>query len=214
MAQVKICGITTPENMQDTLSAGADYIGLNFYAPSPRSVTPDQAEILSRITSPDVKNVALVVDAGDDLLGEIVSKAEIDLIQLHGSEDPRRVAEIRERFQRPVMKVGKVAEAADLEAMRSFEDVADYLLFDAKAPKGMKNALPGGNALSFDWTLLAGTQWKKPWMLAGGLHPDNVAEAIRLTGCPCVDVASGVESKPGLKDPEKMKTFIQAAKGL
>ena len=196
--------------MQQAISAGADFVGLNFFPRSPRALTPEQAGSLSRLNRAGVKTVALVVEADDLLLHKIIDCADIDLIQLHGAESPGRVAEIRARFNRPIIKACPIADAADLWAAKVFEKFADYLLFDAKPKK--KNDLPGGNALCFDWSLLEEWTGTGPWMLAGGLHPDNVAEAIRLTGAPCVDVASGVESQPGVKDDEKMRAFIRAAK--
>lgn len=211
MVKVKICGITTPEQMQQATSAGADFIGLNFFPRSPRAVTPEQAGPLSRLKKSGVKTVALVVDADDLLLQKIIDNADIDLIQLHGAEGPGRAAEIRARFNRPIIKACPIADAADLRVAQAFEDCADYLLFDAKPKK--KSALPGGNALCFDWSLLDGRTGTTPWILAGGLHPGNVAEAIRLTRAPCIDVASGVETQPGVKDHEKMVAFIRAAKG-
>ena len=211
MVKVKICGITTPEQMQHATSAGADFVGLNFFPHSPRAVLPEQAGPLSRLKGVGVKTVALVVDADDLLLQKILDNADIDFIQLHGAETPERVTEIRARFRRPIIKACLIGDAADLRAAQAFEDCADYLLFDAKPKK--KNDLPGGNALCFDWSLLNGRTGMASWMLAGGLHAGNVAEAIRLTRAPCVDVASGVERQPGIKDREKMIAFIRAAKG-
>lgn len=211
---VKICGISTQEAQKASIAAGADFLGFVFFPKSPRAVTPEIAGSLCQAVPPSVRRVALVVDPDDALLESILQKAEIDLFQLHGREDIRRVAQIKKITGKGVIKVAKVADANDIFVFRPFEEVADWLLFDAKAPESLSSALPGGNALSFDWQLLDKSQWKKPWMLAGGLTPENVALAIERTGPTAVDVSSGVESAPGKKSSEKIKSFITAAKGL
>lgn len=210
----KICGLSTSETLEVAVAAGAAYIGLNFYPPSPRAVTLAQAAALAGRVPERVRRVGLVVDADDAFLVELVRQVPLEILQLHGKETPQRVAEIRALTGREVMKVVSVAEAGDLEAVAAFLPVVDRLLFDAKPPASMKGALPGGNALAFDWQLLAGRSWPRPWMLAGGLTAENLAEAVRLTGARTLDVSSGVESAPGRKDPEKIRAFLSAARGL
>lgn len=207
---VKICGVTTPEAIEAAAAGGARYVGLVFYPPSPRAVAPELAWQLARRVPTGVRVVGLFVEPSDDELQDYVSRVPLDMIQLHGNETPARVAEVRRTLSMPVMKAIRVAEAADLEVVPDFADVADRLLFDAKPPKNV-TALPGGNGIPFDWTLLAGRTWPKPWMLSGGLDIDNVAEAVRVTGAPAIDVSSGVEDRPGHKDPAKVRAFLQAA---
>ena len=207
--RVKICGLTRPEDVVACHAAGVAYIGLNFFAKSPRYVSPQAARDIALEAPVGLAKVALVVDAGDAELDEIVSAVPLDMLQLHGRESPARVAELRARFGLPVMKVVGVGAAEDVAALDDYETVADQILVDAKAPKGA--ALPGGNGVTFDWRLIAGRQWKLPWMLAGGLTPANVAEAVRLTGARQVDAASGVESAPGVKDAALIRAFVEAA---
>lgn len=209
--EVKICGITDEEAMDAAIEGGADYVGLVFFAKSPRNVTPDRAAELVEFTPGDVTKVGLFVDPDDATLDSVLTRVRLDLLQLHGNETPERVEAIRLEYGLPVMKVLSVSVADDLAAAEPYLAVADRLLFDAKPPKGA--VLPGGNAVSFDWTILTGRKWGLPWMLAGGLTPANVAEAIRISGAPCVDVSSGVESAPGVKDVEKINAFIRAARG-
>jgi len=211
MAQVsvKICGLTQPDHVAAAVAAGARYLGFNFFAKSPRYVDPETCARLGAEVPPGVAKVALVVNPDDALLDEITAKAPIDMIQLHGDESPDRVAEIRARYGLPVMKVVGVAGPEDVAKLDDYADVADQLLVDAKAPEGA--ALPGGNGVPFDWTLLQGRHWTVPWMLAGGLTPANVALAVRLTGARQVDTASGVESAPGVKDARLMQALIDAA---
>lgn len=206
---VKICGLTELDQIAAAVAAGARYLGFNFFSKSPRYVDPDTCAQLAVEVPPGVAKVALVVNPDDALLDEITTKAPIDMIQLHGQESPDRVAEIRARYGLPVMKVVGVAGPEDVAKLDAYADVADQLLVDAKAPKGAD--LPGGNGVPFDWTLLQGRHWTGPWMLAGGLTPENVALAIRLTGARQVDTASGVESAPGVKDADRMRAFIEAA---
>lgn len=212
--EAKICGISTPEALDAAVAGGAAYIGLVFYPPSPRALTPDRAAVLAGRAPPGVTRVGLFVDPEDDLLAATLARVPLDLLQLHGSEAPRRVAEIRMRFSRPVMKAIKVARAEDLDEVDDYAPVADRLLFDAKAPKGMTSALPGGNALAFDWQLISGRSWPKPWMLSGGLDAENLAEAVRITGARRVDVSSGVEDRPGAKNTDKIAAFLATAKTL
>lgn len=208
---VKICGLKTPETITAAVDAGARYIGFNFFPKSPRSVSAEEARSLGQGIPPGVARVALVVDMDDPTLDNIVATAAPDILQLHGHETPARVAEVKARHGLPVMKVIGLAEAADLPQIDAHLPVADQILVDAKAPKGAD--LPGGNGLTFDWRLLAGRRWPVPWMLAGGLTPQNVAEAIARTGALQVDVASGVESATGVKDPDLIRAFVTAAQG-
>ncbi len=208
-AKVKICGLTTPADVAACAQAGAVYCGLNFFGKSPRYVAPATARELALAAPVGLAKVGLVVDAGDDLLDAILAEVPLDMLQLHGKETPARVAEVRARYGLPVMKAVGVAEAADLAALTAYEAVADQILVDAKPPKGA--VLPGGNGVAFDWRLLQGREWTKPWMLAGGLTPANVGEAIRLTGARQVDTASGVESAPGVKDAGLIRAFVGAA---
>ncbi len=210
---VKICGLSTPETLQAAIEAGVDYVGFVFFERSPRYVSVETAAHLRALMPPAVTPVALLVDAQDAFIDTMIEKVQPGLLQLHGHETPERVAAIKTRTGLPVMKVLSIATADDVAATALYENVADLLMFDAKPPKSMPNALPGGNALSFDWSLIADISLSVPWMLSGGLNPDNVAEAIIRTGASMVDVSSGVESAPGQKDVARMRDFIQAAKG-
>ncbi len=212
--EVKICGINSADAMKAALDGGADYVGLVFYPPSPRYVTPDQAVPLAALVPEMVIKVGLFVDIDDDTLGNILKTVPLDFLQLHGSESPARVAEIKSATGLPVMKAIKVASAEDVEAARKYCDIVDMLLFDAKTPADMEGALPGGNALAFDWQLLGGRDWPVPWMLSGGLDATNVAEAVRITGTPAIDVSSGVEDAPGVKSPAKITEFLSIIMGL
>lgn len=207
--RVKICGLKTPGDVAAVASAGAAYAGFNFFPKSPRHVTTVEARALALLAPEGLCKVALVVDAGDAALDAIVAEVPLDMLQLHGHETPARTAAIKARYGLPVMKVIGVADEADFAPLLDYQLVADQILIDAKAPKGA--VLPGGNGLTFDWRLLVGRKWLKPWMLAGGLTPDNVVEAVRLTGARQVDVASGVESAPGVKDHAKIRAFVAAA---
>jgi phosphoribosylanthranilate isomerase len=209
--RVKICGLKTPADMRAVSAAGAAYAGLNFFPKSPRFVTPGVARDLALAAPEGLCKVGLVVDADDATLDAIVGMVPLDMLQLHGHETPERVAEVRARYGLPVMKVIGVAEEGDLAGLLEHALAADQIMIDAKPPKGA--ALPGGNGVAFDWRLVAQRRWIRPWMLAGGLTPANVAEAIRLTGARQVDVASGVESAPGVKDHGRIADFVQAATG-
>lgn len=212
--RVKICGINDEDGLEAAVLAGADMLGFVFYPPSPRFITPERAAELIDLLDPetDVETVALVVDADDDTLGNVLSHVRFDHIQCHGKETPERVDAIRQEWALPVIKAISIATADDLAQIDPYLGVADRLLFDAKPPKGA--SLPGGNAAAFDWTILSGRSWGTPWLLAGGLDPANVAEAIRISGAQAVDVSSGVESGPGKKDPDKIRAFIEAAKRI
>jgi phosphoribosylanthranilate isomerase len=210
--RVKICGLRTPGDVAAVAKAGAAYAGFNFFPKSPRYVTPESARALALAAPEGLCKVALVVDAEEALLDRIIAEVPLDMLQLHGHESPARVAEIKTRYGLPVMKVLGVAAEEDLAPLLDYQLVADQILIDAKAPTGA--VLPGGNGLTFDWRLLVGRKWLKPWMLAGGLTPDNVGRAIQLTGARQVDVASGVESAPGVKDAAKIAAFVAAAQGV
>ncbi|MGB3315190.1 MAG: phosphoribosylanthranilate isomerase [Albidovulum sp.] len=210
--RVKICGLREPEHIDAAARAGATYLGFNFFPKSPRSVTIPDAASLALTVPAGVAKVALTVNATDAELDAITAGVPLDMLQLHGAESPERVSEVKARYGLPVMKVLGIADRADLAALDIYQNVADQILIDAKPPKDA--VLPGGNGLTFDWTLLLGRVWRRPWMLAGGLTPDNVALAIRSTNARQVDVASGVESAPGLKDADLIRAFIAAAKGV
>ncbi len=206
----KICGITTPEALEAAIAGGADYIGLVFFAKSPRYLDIERAKALAGLARGRVKIVALTVDADDTTLKEIVDEVSPDALQLHGDERPERVAEIKRKFGRMVIKAIPVATADDAAKARDYADAADLILFDAKASPGAQ--LPGGNGRTFDWAALDGVSDRVPFMLSGGLGPDNVTEAIMLTHPVAVDVSSGVESAAGVKDPERIRRFLRAAK--
>jgi phosphoribosylanthranilate isomerase len=209
--KVKICGLKDEPALQAALAGGADYVGFVFYPPSPRAVDLERARTLAaQARAASVKVVALLVDADDALLASVVEAVEPDILQLHGSETPARAAEIRRRFGRQVMKAIPVAAPGDAEAALGYAEAADLVLFDAKAPAGATR--PGGNGAQFPWSLLADIKGKLAYMLSGGLSPDNVAAAIRATGAGIVDVSSGVESRPGEKDPALISSFLRAAK--
>lgn len=207
--RVKICGLTHERDVAQAAAAGAAYGGFVFFPKSPRHLSIDAARALAIGAPPGLAKVALVVDADDATLDAILARVPIDMVQLHGAETPARVADIRARYGLPVMKAVGIASAADLPKLASYEAVADQILVDAKPAQDA--ALPGGNGLTFDWSLIAGRDWVKPWMLAGGLTPQNVSDAIRLTGARQVDVSSGVESAPGVKDAARIVALVQAA---
>ena len=209
--RIKICGLRTPQDVAAAVACGADDIGLVFFEKSPRHLTLDEAAALALTVPLGVRKVALTVDATDDDLDALLARVPVDLLQLHGHETPERVTEIRKRTGVPVMKAVGIADADDLDQLDAYMAVAEEVLVDAKPPKS--GDLPGGNGLSFDWRLLDGRRWSVPWMLAGGLRPSNVAEAIRLTGARHVDVSSGVERHPGEKDPDMIRDFCAAVRG-
>lgn len=206
--QTKICGLSTPEAVDCAVEAGAAMVGFVFFPPSPRSISVAGAKPLTDRVPDGVKKVALTVNADDDLLSEIVEGAGIDVLQLHGNEPPERVFEIRHKFNLPVIKALPVEDNVDLMVARGYDAVVDYFLFDAKPPKDATR--PGGNAVSFDWTLLRGFSLAKPWLLAGGLTPENVGEAVEISGAHLVDVSSGVEDQPGVKNLDKIRAFLAA----
>ena len=211
MIHVKICGISTAEGLAAAAAAGADEVGFVFFPASPRHVAPAQARALAHAAPPGPGRVGLFVDPEDALLEAVLAEVPLDVVQLHGEESPGRVAAVRARFGLPVMKAIGIASRADLAAIAPQAAVADRLLLDAKAPPGA--VLPGGNAAPFDWGLLRGVDVGRPWLLAGGLTPDNVAQALAVSGASGVDVSSGVERARGLKDPALIARFVAAAKG-
>ncbi len=210
--RVKICGLRRIADVEAVARSGAAYFGLNFFPKSPRFVTLDLARELALAAPLGLAKVALVVDADDATLDAIIEAVPLDMLQLHGHETPDRVAQVRARYGLPVMKVLGVADEGDLADLLSYQTVADQIMIDAKPPKGA--ALPGGNGLTFDWRLVAGRRWLRPWMLAGGLTAQNVAEAVRLTGARQVDLASGVESAPGVKDAAMIAAFMAAVRDV
>lgn len=207
---VKICGLTQPRDVHDVAAAGAAYCGFVFFEKSPRNVSLAHARDLAVLAPTGLAKVALTVNADDDFLDALTAQVPLDMLQLHGSESPARVAAVKARYGLPVMKAVGVADASDLAALDNYMAVADQILVDAKPPKGAD--LPGGNGLAFDWRLIAGRRWSVPWMLAGGLTPDTVGEAVKMTGTRQLDVSSGVESAPGIKDTDLIQAFCAAAK--
>jgi phosphoribosylanthranilate isomerase len=209
--RVKICGLTAAADVSAAVEAGAAYVGFVFFEKSPRNVTLAQARALALGVPPGVAKVALTVDADDATLDALTDQVPLDFLQLHGHESPARVAEVKSRYGLPVIKAIGIAEAADLAQIDAYGGGADQLLIDAKPPKGATR--PGGNALAFDWGLIAGRDWPLPWLLAGGLTPDNVALAVARTGARQLDVSSGVEAAPGVKDADLIRAFIDNAQG-
>lgn len=208
--QAKICGLSTEETVIAAINAGANYVGFVFYPPSPRNISIESAQNLASLVSEDVKKVGVFVNPKDELLLSVLAKVDLDIIQLHGNESVERIQYLQQRFSKKIMKAVAIASVSDISRAREYEKTADMLLFDAKAPKDLENALPGGNGLQFDWTLIAGNQWKIPWMLSGGLDASNVAQAVHISGAMTVDVSSGVENEPGNKDIKKIKSFMAA----
>lgn len=209
---IKMCGLSAPQDVTAAVAAGAKFIGFVFFPKSPRNLTPAAARDLALTVPPGIAKVALTVDADDATLDEIVNTVPLDFLQLQGAETPERVVEVKARYGLPVIKAVGVATSQDLPALDTYGSVADMLLVDAKPPKGASR--PGGNGLAFDWTLIAQRRWPVPWMLAGGLNPDNVARAVEMTGTRHVDVSSGIESEPGKKDPERIAAFGAALSAL
>ena len=207
---VKICGLRDAKTLQIVEQEGADFVGFVFFDKSPRYISFFEAAEISQWLSEDVKKVGLFVNPSNDELTEALNTIRLDYIQLHGDETIDRVEDIRYEFGTPVIKSMSISTKEDIEKAKQFDRVADYLLFDSKAPK--ESQRPGGNALSFDWTLLKDHQWISPWFLAGGLTADNVGEAMALSGASAVDVSSGVESQLGVKDPQLIKKFIEATR--
>jgi phosphoribosylanthranilate isomerase len=207
---IKICGLKTDAAMAAALAGGASHVGFIFFARSPRYVEPAEAGRLREAARGKAKAVAVTVDADDAFLDQIVAKMQPDMLQLHGSETPGRVAELKARYGLPVMKALSVSEAADLDRMKSFVGVADRFLLDSKPPKGSQ--LPGGNGVAFDWRVLAGLDAGVDYMLSGGLNAANIGDALRQANPPGIDISSGVESAPGVKDPALIEQFFRAAR--
>ena len=210
----KICGINDPEAMRAAITGRASHVGLVFYPPSPRAVNPGEAMALSAVVPERVQKVGLFVDPEDDQIDKTLFVVKLDMLQLHGDETPDRVRDLKARTGKKVMKVIKVSEPEDLVRAEAYVRIADALMFDAKPPKGMKDALPGGNAVSFDWRILSGRKWPLPWMLAGGLTKYNVETAVELSGARIVDTSSGVEDVPGHKNVDKITEFLRAVAGI
>lgn len=209
-AHVKICGLSTVDAVETAISQGADYLGFVFFERSPRHITLDQATNLLAQIKGRAKSVAVTVNADDSLL-QGIKETGFDMVQLHGSETPERVAEIKALTGLPLIKALAVSSKDEINAQKDAFPQAEMLLFDAKPPKS-GTALPGGNGLSFDWRILDGVTFSKPWALSGGLSAENVEAAIQLTKAPIVDVSSGVESAPGVKDMTKIAAFLKAAR--
>ena len=207
---VKICGLATVDDVRGCADAGANYMGLVFFQKSPRNITLPAARELALAAPLGLAKVALVVNPSDADLDAITGTVPLDMLQLHGRETPERVAEVKARYGLPVMKAVGIADGDDLPKLESYFGVADQILVDAKPPKG--GELPGGNGLSFDWGLIVGRRWPCPWMLAGGLTPENVAEAVKMTGAKQVDVSSGVENAPGQKNAKLIQKFVQSSR--
>ena len=211
MTAVKICGVNSPVALDAAVSAGADMLGFVFFPPSPRALSPAGAAALASLDTGEAERIGLFVDPSDEEVEAALSALPLEVLQLHGSETPERCAAVRARFGLPVMKALGVASPSDLDALADYAPAVDRFLLDAKPPAGAE--LPGGNAAAFDWSLVAGRAVPRPWLLAGGLTPDNVARALAESGAPGVDVSSGVEKARGVKDPALVKAFVAAAKG-
>ncbi len=207
ITKVKICGLSTPDTIITAIEAGADFVGLVFYAPSPRQVEIEVAAYLTKQIPEGVEIVGLFVNPTDEYLTQVLNNVPLTMIQLHGGETPKRVIEIKEKFKLPVIKAISIATPDDLTKIKPYDGIADWLLFDAKG-----EALPGGNGIAFDWSILKNYSGQSPWMLAGGLNPDNVTDALKALSPNAVDVSSGVESSAGVKDNQKIKDFINAVK--
>lgn len=209
----KICGLASEAAVAAAVEGSAAYLGFVFYPPSPRAVTPQRAARLCAGVPAGVARVGLFVDADDDAIAAVLDTVLLDMLQFHGHESAERVAEARARFGHQVIKAVAISGPDDVTAVARYEDAADLLLFDAKPPR-RPDALPGGNGLAFDWGLIAGRSWRRPWMLSGGLTTELLREAVRISGAAIVDVSSGVESYPGRKDPDKIRAFLAAARAL
>ena len=206
---IKFCGLRKLDDIETAARTGARYVGLMFFPPSPRHLELEQAQALVQATPSDLSKVGVSVNPTNTFLETLLSYVSLDMLQLHGQESPERIAEIKKKFGLPVIKAIGLSDSSDLPQIAQYTQAADQILVDAKPPKG--GALPGGNALSFDWRLIKNQQWTKPWLLAGGLTPENVGQAIALTNAKQIDVSSGIESYPGMKDPQLMEKFAKAA---
>lgn len=211
--RAKICGLSTREAVAASVAGGAAFVGFVFYPPSPRNVAPERVAALCEAVPQGITRVGLFVDAADDLIAHTIAVAPLDMLQFHGRESPERVRAAKLRFGRPIMKALPIAEAADVAGAAPYLGAADMLLFDARPPR-RAGALPGGNGLAFDWRLLADRSWPIPWMLSGGLSAATIGEAVSLTGASILDVSSGVETAPGMKDPSKIAEFLDIARSV
>jgi phosphoribosylanthranilate isomerase len=209
---VKICGLAAAADVGHAVRHGARYVGFVFYPPSRRNLTPAQAAALATAVPAGVTRTGLFVDADDATLSDVLARVPLDLLQFHGRESAERVAAVKRRFGKPVMKAIPIAAESDLAVAERYYGAADRLLFDAKPPQGA--TVPGGNGLVFDWELLGGKRWPLPWMLSGGLTAETLGEAVRITHADAVDVSSGVEREPGVKDPDKIVAFLARARAL
>jgi len=210
----KICGLNSPEAIAAAVAGEASFAGFIFYKPSPRDVSPQQAASLAQLLAPAIARVGVFVDPEDEAIEAVLGRMKLDLLQLHGKESAARLAAIKDRFRVKIMKAIPIAGETDLQRAQDYLGIADWLMFDAKPPADKTDALPGGNALAFDWQLLRQKRFPLPWMLSGGLTSDNLAAAVRLSGATTVDVSSGVERAPGEKDPAKIRAFLARAKEL
>ncbi len=208
MTSIKICGIRTPDILSVAASAGARFAGFVFVPPSPRYIHPEQARLLSRQLPTGLRSVGLFMNPTDDELAHILGSVSVDFIQLHGDESPARVQDIKSRFHIPVIKAFAISTASDIDMVEPYIPLIDWILFDAKAPSS--SSISGGNGVAFDWTILKGQRFAKPWMLSGGLNPDNIAEALTILSPDAVDVSSGVERERGVKDAQKIRDFCAA----
>ena len=211
---VKICGINSQSAIDTALSNGVDYLGFVFFPPSPRYLTPRMVSTLLNNRPADVNIVAVVVDPSDELLEEIIDLVAPDIVQLHGSETAEDILNIKRRFNTKIMKAIKISQRKDFEQISKFEEVADFLLFDAATPTNQTDALPGGNGISFNWNWLKNTPIKTPWFLSGGLNINNVNEALQITGAAAIDVSSGVEEKAGEKNNQKIIELMAMVRTL
>lgn len=213
MVAVKICGLSDEPAVRAAIAGGAAYLGFVFYPPSPRAVTAAEAARLCAMVPAGVSRVGLFVDAANETIAAVLATVPLDLLQFHGSETPQRVAEARAQFGRQIIKAVPIAGPDDLGRAADYEGAADLLLFDAKPRRGPE-ALPGGNGRAFDWSLIARQEWRRPWLLSGGLNAELLADAVRISGAICVDVSSGVESARGRKDPDRIRAFLATARAL
>ena len=211
---IKICGLTEKKAITAAVQHGVSHLGFIFYPPSPRDITPETAAKITRGISKDVEIVAVLVDPSDENISRVITHLSPHILQLHGSETPQRILDIRKKFNTRIMKAIKVSNANDIQFSREYEKVVDLLLFDAQPPSNNIDALPGGNGISFNWTLLNSTTHTRPWFLSGGINISNVKEAVRITGAKAIDISSGVEDKPGSKSTKKIVKLMEIAKSL
>ena len=207
--ELKICGINSESTIKTILrNGGCQYLGFVFYPPSPRNISFEQVALLGEIIKNDALKVGVFVNPDDELIRDTLRHIDLDVLQLHGNESIERIQYLKNKFSKIVMKAISVESVSDIARAREYEKMADMLLFDAKAPINMNNALPGGNGLEFDWNLIAGYKWRVPWMLSGGLNDKNVSEAIKISGAKLVDISSGIETEPGVKSANLINSFL------